>query len=110
MPSLGRRGGYTSIIAAEYLASVVLIILSMGLVGTKASRTPAEVIASPAIAMVRLTAVSLLFFVLAILSTGQKIGRIAAAFGGLVTAGVALNSSEEWRSIARIFSPHKATS
>lgn len=106
-PRTHRRSSYSTIVAVEYIACMVMIGLSAGLVGQK---NTADVIASPAVAMVRMSAVSILFFVLAILSSGEKAGRVAAAFGGLVTCGVALNATREWKAIANIFSAPKKTS
>lgn len=52
---------------------------------------------------VRLTAVSLLFFILALLSNSPTTSRFAAAFGGLVTLGVAFNATQSFRAIANLF-------
>jgi hypothetical protein len=53
--------------------------------------------------LVRMTAASILFFVLALMANGPRAGRIAAAFGGLVTVGTALNAGPVWTGLARVF-------
>lgn len=53
--------------------------------------------------VVRMTAASLLFFVLALMANGPRAGRIAAAFGGLVVVGTALNAAPVWTALGRIF-------
>jgi hypothetical protein len=53
--------------------------------------------------LVRMTAASLLFFVLALMANGPRAGKIAAAFGGLVTLGTALNAGPVWTALGRIF-------
>ncbi len=107
-PVTNRRGHYTALVAIEYLACMVMVLLSLGLVGKNNTKT--DILLTPVVAMVRLTAVSLLFFILAILSTGEQMGRISAAFGGLVTAGVSLNATNEWRSLAGIFNFSRSSS
>jgi len=87
------------IVAVEYIGCVVMIVLSAG-VGKEQTKSQ---FADPAIAMVRLVAVSALFFVLAIFTSGPRSGRLAAAFGGLVTAAVFLNAVGEWETLAHLF-------
>lgn len=94
------RGRYTVYVAAEYLACMALISVSGGLIAGES--TPAT-LADPAIVLVRLTATSALFWVLALLTAGARTGRLAAAFGALVTAGVALNASNFFADAAKIF-------
>ena len=53
--------------------------------------------------LVRMTAASILFFVLALMANGPRAGRIAAAFGGLVTVGTALNAGPVWTGLGRVF-------
>lgn len=52
---------------------------------------------------IRLTAVCLLFFVLALLSNSPRSSRFAAAFGGLVTLGVLFNANQAILAIGNIF-------
>lgn len=52
---------------------------------------------------VRLSAVCLLFFVLALLSNNPRSSRFAAAFGGLVTLGVVYNCAQSLNAIGSIF-------
>lgn len=104
-PRTHRRGNHSVAVAAQYIACMVMILLSAGLGGKSSTE---EVLAAPIVVMVRLSAVTLLFFALALLSTGEQLGRLAAAFGALVTLGVGLNASNEWKTLAGIFSPPKA--
>ena len=106
-PLTRRRSNWSVIVAVEYVACMVMIGLSAGLVGKKGKTGTEQDLASPAIAMVRLSAVSLLFFALAIASAGERAGRLAAAFGGLVTCGVALNATNEWKALSKVFAPPK---
>jgi hypothetical protein len=53
--------------------------------------------------LVRMTAASILFFALALMANGPRAGRIAAAFGGLVTLGTALNAAPVWTALGRVF-------
>ncbi len=45
--------------------------------------------------LIRLTAVCAVFFILALAGTGERSGKIAAAFGGLVVLGMAFNALPE---------------
>lgn len=58
--------------------------------------------------LVRLTALCVLFFVLSLVATGEKSGKIAAAFGGLVTLGLAFNSLPEFVTVGAMFGSSKA--
>lgn len=53
--------------------------------------------------LVRMTAASILFFALALMANGPRAGRIAAAFGGLVTVGTAVNAGPVWTGLSRVF-------
>lgn len=53
--------------------------------------------------LVRMTAASILFFALALMANGPRAGRIAAAFGGLVVVGTALNAAPVWTGLGRVF-------
>ncbi|HEY6275598.1 MAG TPA: hypothetical protein VIX86_04630 [Streptosporangiaceae bacterium] len=92
---------------AEFIISVVLIGMSPVL--TPAGKTDAQGNpvnlggASLAKPLVRLTAVSALFLVLALLSTGAKTGKVAAWFGGLVVLGVGFNAAGELEAISGYF-------
>lgn len=92
------RGGYTGIIAAEFAGCVVVIGL------TTLTNNPDSPTVSAGEAMVRLTAVCVVFFILALLGSGPNTGRIAAAFGGLVLAGSAVNAAASWQTLAKVFS------
>jgi len=53
--------------------------------------------------LVRMTAASILFFALALMANGPRAGRIAAAFGGLVAVGTAVNAGPVWTGLSRVF-------
>lgn len=106
-PRTGRKGRYAAIVALEYVACMLMIALSAGFVPKE---NKDDILAAPVVAMVRLTAVSILFFGLALLSTGEHLGRLAAAFGGLVTCGIAINATAEWKALAALFPSPSSTS
>jgi hypothetical protein len=55
-------------------------------------------------ALLRLTALCVVFFILALLSNHEKSGKFAASFGGLITAGILVNTSPAlWRRLGAIF-------
>lgn len=78
-------------IMAEFVVCIVLTGASPFLQpgGPAAKVTKVDSLAGP---MIRLTAVSVLFFVLAIAGSGPRSGKVAAAFGGLVTLGLIFNA------------------
>lgn len=96
--------GATKIVAAEYAACVVLIGAAPIL--TRAPDSAGHVY--KANEFVRLSAVSLLFFILALLSAGPRTGRIAAAFGALVTLGVVFNARGAIAAVGQIFTAAKS--
>lgn len=75
----------TRIITAEFLAAVFLLGLGTFLDAPKPDQPPENVVFSH---LVRLTAVCVVYAVLALLSNGDRVGRVAVAFGGLVLLGV----------------------
>jgi hypothetical protein len=104
----GPSGGAHRLVLAEYLA-VMLILFATEILGPigagKTAPDPAEAAkASPGAGiLVRMTAASILFFVLALMANGPRAGRIAAAFGGLVVVGTALNAGPVWTGLGRAF-------
>jgi hypothetical protein len=101
---LGRQTRtYHRIVLAEFMVCVVLVGMSPVLTprksGTQADETAAAFsLAGP---VVRLTAVSVVFFVLALMATGPRAGKVAAAFGALVVLGVLLNATDELAVLAK---------
>jgi hypothetical protein len=104
----GPSGGAHRLVLAEYLA-VMLILFATEILGPlgagKSVPDPADAAkASPGAGiLVRMTAASILFFVLALMANGPRAGRIAAAFGGLVVVGTALNAAPVWTGLGRVF-------
>jgi hypothetical protein len=97
---------YHRIILAEFVTCVVLISAVPVLSPRKASAAgDALSLAAP---LVRLTAVCVVFFVLALMGAGQKSGRAAAAFGGLVTLGTLLNATDTVTALAAAFTARPA--
>lgn len=93
-------------IMAEFVLAVVLVGASpflrpAGIAG-KAEKDvqPVSSLAGP---VIRLTAVSLIYFILALMAQGPTSGKIAAAFGGLVLLGTAFNSLPEFTTLASAF-------
>jgi len=104
-------GRYRRIIIAEFAATVVIIGASPFLTPRKAGESPAEAAArfSLAAPLVRLSAACIVFFVLALMSHGAKTGRIAAAFGGLITLGALFNATTALDGLSLIFSSTPTT-
>lgn len=106
-PSSGPSGRWHTIILAEYLA-VMLTLFATEILGkpgkgdaeqqdvTAATRTYSGI-------AVRMTAASALFFVLALMSSGERAGKAAAALGGLVTLGAVINATPVWAQAADVF-------
>lgn len=86
---------------AEYITCFVLIAVTP-IVARKPHGTEKNAL-YVANDFVRLSAVSLLFFILALLSSGPRSGRIASAFGALVTLGVVYNSAPGIVGVASVF-------
>lgn len=94
---------YHRIVLGEFVVCVVLVFT--GSIVTPKVKDGAFVFVH---VLVQLTALCGLFFVLALLGGGEKTGKVAAAFGGLVTLGVLLNSTPAIKEIGKIFAPAKA--
>ncbi|TNC19070.1 hypothetical protein [Amycolatopsis alkalitolerans] len=108
----GSSSWATQAVAWEFLAAAVLMLASVFLVSTEYQQEARKKYgpATPTSRMLplgRLSALCGVFIVLAMLSSGRKAGRIAAAFGGLVLSGVAFNERDVFVSLAEIFPPPK---
>jgi hypothetical protein len=99
---------YHRIILAEFVTCVVLISAVPFLTPRKAGAPAGSEAVSLAAPLVRLTAVCILFFVLALMGSGQKSGKAAAAFGGLVTLGTLLNATDTITTLAAAFTAKPA--
>jgi hypothetical protein len=113
-PEPGGSRAYHRIVIAEFVVTIVLIGLSPVLVPrTSKSVSPAQeaadAVGSASLAgpLVRLTAACIAFFVLSLMSTGKKSGKIAAAFGGLIVLGTLINATDMLTAIAQAFAPPK---
>jgi hypothetical protein len=104
-------GNWHTIILAEYLAVMLILFASeiLGPVGAGA-KTPTGAEAATAQTktlsgvLVRMTAASIFFFVLALAGQGRA-GKVSAALGGLVTLGAVMNAGPVWTGIGRVFGP-----
>jgi hypothetical protein len=109
------RGGYHRIVIAEFIATIIIIAMSPFLVPRTTGSADPETEAKAAVRdlalsapLVRLTAACAVFFVLALLSTGARTGKIAAAFGGLVTLGALINATDMWTAVGQVFAGAQA--
>jgi hypothetical protein len=61
-------------------------------------------------ALIRLTAISVVFLILSLLSNNEKSGKFASAFGGLVLAGLLVNTSPDlWEKLGSLFGSNVGT-
>lgn len=97
---------YRRILLAEFMACVVLVGVAPFLTPRKKDQSPQDAAASMSLTqpMARLTAVCVVFFILSLLSTGQKSGKITAAFGALVTMGTLINATDAIKGLNLVFS------
>lgn len=91
---------YHRIVLAEFIATVLIIAAGPIVVPQKSSAGSDAVSVTFAGPLVRLTAVCVLFFILALMATGERSGKVAAAFGGLVLTGAAVNAGDMWSALA----------
>jgi len=104
---------YHRIVLAEFAACVLMIGATPILAPKTTSRKghievdTGVTLAGP---LVRLTATCVVFFVLALMASGQRAGKVAAAFGALVTLGVAMNSIDALTALAKVFNNGKTPS
>jgi hypothetical protein len=94
-------------VLAEFVATVLLIGIAPVLTprpGASDAQAAEGVAVSLSGPLVRLTAACVVFFVLALMATGERPGKVAAAFGFLVMLGAGLNATDELAALARTFS------
>lgn len=104
---------YHRIVLAEFVGCIVLVGASPVLTPrtkAKGSQQVVDTTVSFAAPLVRLTAVCIVFFILALMATGPRSGKVAAAFGGLVLLGTMLNATSMFTAIGKVFGPAKAAS
>jgi hypothetical protein len=83
--------GWHRVVMAEFIAALFVLVFAPILTpatdqsGSKGFFRAADI--------VRMTAVCMVYFILALLTNGQKLGKVAAAFGGLVLTGVVYNNA-----------------
>lgn len=94
----GESGSAHKIVVAEFVLCVVLVGLTPVLM-----RNPNNGHVYIPNDFVRLSAVCVVFFVLALLSNTPKASKVAAMFGALVTLGVIYNASQSLSAIGSIF-------
>lgn len=89
--------GWHRVVMAEFMLAILVTVIAPIL-------TPDSDAASTkgffkAADIVRMTAICLTFFFLALLANGQKVGKVAGAFGGLVLTGVIYNNAVGTQSV-----------
>jgi len=117
LPASEAHGSYHRVVIAEFIVCVLLVGASPFLTprmdkSKSAAEEATAALSSVSLAgpLVRLTALCIVFFSLALLSTGEKTGKIAAALGALVTLGVLLNATDMFTAISQAFGPAKQAS
>jgi hypothetical protein len=97
--------GWHRVVMAEFLAAILILVLAPILTPDQGGNSKGFFKAAD---IVRMTAVCLVYFILALMTNGQRIGKAAAAFGGLVLTGIVINNATGTESIfaalASIFS------
>jgi hypothetical protein len=101
---LGKTGTHR-LIVTEYILALVLIGITP-VVMRKPGQDGQLYVPND---FVRLSAVSLLFFILALMASGQRAGKVAAAFGGLVVLGTLYNAAGSLQAIGAIFTTASKT-
>jgi hypothetical protein len=108
-PKLAKTA-YQRIVIAEFVATMIIIAAAPVLVPRDdKSDTPEEEAAkavkslSLSRPLLRLSAACLLFFLLALMASGERAGRVAAAGGALVMLGALLNATDTWTAIGQMF-------
>ncbi len=106
---------YHRIVIAEFVATVIIIAMAPFLIPRDKSSADPEEEAAAAVRnlklsrpLVRLTAVCIVFFILALSANGQRSGRVAAAAGALVMLGAMLNATETWAALGQAFAGAQA--
>ena len=106
-PSGFQIKSYHRWVMAEFIACVVLVGLTPLIKNPQDAEgndlAPEDALFG-AKALIRITALSVVFVILALLSNNEKSGKFASAFGGLVLAGVLINTSPDiWTKIGSLF-------
>lgn len=98
---------YHRIILAEFVACLILVAVAPILNPATKTGTDGDDVVNTAVSfagpLVRLTALCITFFVLALMASGPRTGRIAAALGGLVLCGAMLTAKDVWSAIGDAF-------
>ncbi len=104
-------GRYRRIILAEFVACVVIVGATPFMTPRAKDQSPEQAAKALALSapMTRLTAVCVVFFVLALLAGGARTGKIAAAFGGLVTVGALVNATDMLKGLSAVFTSGAST-
>lgn len=110
-PTINIGGGntYHRWVMAEFIGCVILTGMTPLLTQPRdAEGNPVDLDAKAALfgadALVRLSALCFVFLILALLANHEKSGKFAAAFGGLITAALLVNTSPAlWTKIGDIF-------
>lgn len=105
-PAMLSAGSGTAhrVVIAEFAVCVVLVGADPVL-----TRKPTGTHVYLANDFLRLSAVCMIFFVLALMSNSEKSSKVAAAFGGLVTAGIAFNAKQAFTALTAIFTAAAST-
>lgn len=105
-PNLLPGGGGVAhkLVIAEFAACVIMIGADPVL-----TRKPADSHLYLANDFIRLTAVCGLFFVLALAANTEKMAKVSAAFGALVTLGILFNAAPAFSAVSTIFTGAAAT-
>jgi hypothetical protein len=98
---------YHRIILAEFVGCLILVaaapILNPATKSGGGSDAAVNTTVSFAGPLVRLTALCITFFVLALMASGPRTGKIAAALGGLVLCGAMLTAKDVWAALGDAF-------
>lgn len=89
---------YTRLVALEFLVTMALIALAPVMIGPD-DKAPKD-LTQP---FVRFAGTCAVFVVLALMTQGERAGRVAAAFGGLVMVVAIVNGMKEIQVIGRLF-------
>lgn len=98
---------YHRVVMAEYIGCMVLIATAP-LVGSPKDQQGNDLDTNVALfgadALIRMTAVSVVFLILALMANHEKPGKFASAFGGLILVGLLVNTSPSfWEKIGSFF-------
>jgi hypothetical protein len=98
---------YHRIVMAEYIGCMVLLAAAP-LVGEPKDKDGNDLSTGVALfgadALIRMTAVSLVFLILALMANHEKPGKFASAFGGLILVGLLVNTDASfWTKLGSFF-------